>query len=313
MCFWLVIAQKAKHLGPICMHITYDAYPATYALSIISRNPILTSEDFFEAKQSFFVATEVSSEAEFWIEKFWQDICCKPTMFLSSRLLVLAASIVLLASAIGALRPVEKSLFVVFGRPGSGKTTVANEAFGIVSSELSSREGQKVACLALDLDVCVTQVMRDNFGKGIYPTLEERKVFASEACDYVEEQLAQVCNQGDEKDSICAIISFSFVNTDLRDIFRSRFPSAEWILMDTSEEECTKRINEREGHFYKGEISTEDTASETSDGSPGDVDEKDNSDWKFAPVDFPHVILDGLTSVEENAKKVAEKILQDTQ
>ena len=234
-------------------------------------------------------------------------------MLLSSRLLLVVASVVLLATAIGALRPVEKSLFVVFGRPGSGKTTVANEAFGIVSSELKSREDKKIACLALDLDVCVTQAMRDNFGKGIYPTLEERKVFATDACDYVEEQLVEVCNQKDEPDSICTIISFSFVNTDLRDIFRSRFPSAEWILMDTSEDECTKRINEREGHFYKGEISTEDEESEASDDSPGEVDEKDNSDWKFAPVDFPHVILDGFTSVEDNAKQVAEKILQDMQ
>lgn len=237
--------------------------------------------------------------------------------FRSGRFLLLAASILLLSSTIGALRPVEKSLFVVFGRPGSGKTTVANEAFGVVSSELKNRNDSKIECVALDLDVCVTQLMRDNFGKGIYPTLEERKVFATDACDYVEEQLADICGKGEDGglDSICAIISFSFVNTDLRDIFRARFPSAEWILIDTTQEECTKRINEREGHFYKGEINKEedgDTASETSEELSEKDDEKDNSDWKFAPVDFPHVILDGFNSVEDNAKKVVEKILQDT-
>lgn len=193
------------------------------------------------------------------------------------------------------------------------QTTVANEAFGVVSSELKSRNDKDIECVALDLDVCVTQLMRDNFGKGIYPTLEERKVFALDACDYVEKQLAEICEQQEEgPDSICAIISFSFVNTDLRDIFRERFPSAEWILIDTSEEECTKRINEREGHFYKGEINMDDTASETSDEAL-ETDEKDNSEWKFAPVDFPHVILDGFNSVEDNAKKIVEKILQDTQ
>ena len=194
------------------------------------------------------------------------------------------------------------------------QTTVANEAFSAVSRELKSIENRKIECVALDLDVCVTQLMRDNFGKGIYPTLEERKVFALDACDYVDEQLANICEQSEEKPiSICAIVSFSFVNTDLRDIFRSRFPSAEWILINTTEEESTKRINEREGHFYKGEISDDDVkASEAGNKSSEKDDEKDNSDWKFAPVDFPHVILDGLNSVEDNAKRVVEKILEDT-
>ena len=177
--------------------------------------------------------------------------------------------------------------------------------------KLNDRDDRNIECVALDLDVCVTQLMRDNFGKGIYPTLEERKVFAIDACDYVEAQLTEICKQKEgTPDSICAIISFSFVNTDLRYIFRERFPSAEWILIDTSEEECTKRINEREGHFYKGEIPAED--SETSDELPAEKDDdKDNSDWKFAPVEFPHVILDGFNSVEDNANKVVEKILED--
>eukprot|EP00536_Pseudo-nitzschia_multiseries_P007970 jgi/Psemu1/196805/e_gw1.193.16.1 len=207
------------------------------------------------------------------------------------------------------LQPVNKSLFVVFGRPGSGKTTVANRAFDLLSSEANySNEKQK--CVALDLDVCVTQVMRDNFSKGMYPTLEERKVFAEDACDYVDKELAKLCEKEGEPESITTIISFSFVNTDLRDIFRSRFPKAEWILIDTSEEECTKRINEREGHFYKGEIAAEE--SEPSDNSLLIVDEKDNSDWKFAPVEFDHVVLNGLDGIDHNAQKIVDKIIEET-
>jgi gluconate kinase len=235
-------------------------------------------------------------------------------MSLSRLLLFVVGSIYLHSPKIHALRPVEKSLFVVFGRPGSGKTTVANEAFGVLSHTLKNRDDRNIECVALDLDVCVTQVMRDNFGKGMYPTLEERKVFAIDACDYVEEQLTKICQRKDETpDSICAIISFSFVNTDLREIFRERFPHAEWILIDTNEEECTKRINEREGHFYKGEIVSDDKTSDTSDdaSSTKDDDETNNSDWKFAPVAFPHVVLDGFNAVEDSAKMVVEKILQN--
>mmetsp|Transcript_15880 Transcript_15880/g.39865 ORF Transcript_15880/g.39865 Transcript_15880/m.39865 type:complete len:237 (-) Transcript_15880:80-790(-) len=231
---------------------------------------------------------------------------------LSGIVLLLGASILLLSlSTTDALRPVEKSLFVVFGRPGSGKTTVANEAFAVVSSELKNRNDKDVECVALDLDVCVTQLMRENFGKGIYPSLEERKIFALDACDYVEHQLEEICQKrNEEPDSVCAIISFSFVNTDLRDIFRERFPSAEWILIDTSEEECTKRINEREGHFYKGEITKEEP--ETTEEEP-ETEERDMSEWKFAPVEFPHLSLDGFNSVQDNAKTVVEKILEETE
>ena len=230
------------------------------------------------------------------------------------RLLPLFLGLICLFSCttkIDALRPVEKSLFVVFGRPGSGKTTVANKAFDVLSLEVE-KSSQKLECVALDLDVCVTQLMRDNFGMGIYPTLEERKVFAEDACDYVEEHLAEFCEKENNPNSIAAIISFSFVNTDLRDVFNSRFPSAEWILIDTSEEECTKRINEREGHFYKGEVAADDKEGEASkEPSVKDDDDKDNSDWKFAPVTFPHVILDGLDSVEDNANQIVEKILKE--
>jgi len=207
------------------------------------------------------------------------------------------------------LRPVDKSLFVVFGRPGSGKTTVANRAFDILFSE-ENISSTKQKCVALDLDVCVTELMRYNFGKGIYPTLEERKVFALDACDYVDNEVAKLCENEDEPKSITTIISFSFVNTDLRDIFRERFPEAQWILIDTSEQECTKRINEREGHFYKGEVAAEEP--ETKGDSSSTDDEKDNSDWKFAPVEFDHVVLDGLDAIEDNAQKIVAKILKET-
>ena len=66
------------------------------------------------------------------------------------------------------------------------------------------------------------------------------------------------------------------------------------------------------GHFYKGEIPAE--VPDERDGSPIiEDDDKDNSDWKFASVTFPHLILDGQSSIDNNANKVVEKILKETQ
>ncbi len=189
---------------------------------------------------------------------------------------------------------------IVFGRPGAGKSTVADAA--VAKLECTETD---IRCLGLDLDVCVPTWMRDNFAKGIYPTLKERETFAMDCCDYVEAQVKKHCD-----DSIIAematIVSFSFVNTDLRDVFRSRFPDAKWVLIDTKENEATRRINMREGHFYKGKMGDGmEKAVEKVESDAGSTYEE-NSDWNFAPVTFDHVLLDGTRSVEENANRVVQ-------
>jgi hypothetical protein len=237
-------------------------------------------------------------------------------------------------------------------------------------------------CLSLDLDVCVPQWMRDNFAQGIYPTLAQRQDFALSCCDYVEHQVRD-CNsrqqqplllgmtssssisssisiqeKGDTATGVpssliqpqevvtttTTLVAFSFVNTDLRDTFRSRFPNATWVLIDTNDKEAMHRINQREGHFYKGQQKSNESDQppnetlfppdkppnetllppKTSDTNtttkPQQQDENSNSnttlldntsDWTFAPVTFPHVVLDGKNSIESNAVKVLE-ILWET-
>lgn len=186
---------------------------------------------------------------------------------------------------------------VVFGRPGAGKTTIANTAVDMLAAE------KDLCCLGLDLDVCVPEWMRENFDKGIYPTLKQREEFASNCCDYVETQVTE--KRGNGK-NLATLVSFSFVNTDLRDIFRSRFPHAKWVLIDTSENEATKRIEMRENHFYKGGKggdSKKDTE-ETDTNAAGSA--VDNNEWRFAPVTFDHEVLDGARTVETNAYHVTQ-------
>ena len=166
--------------------------------------------------------------------------------------------------------------------------------------------------LALDLDVCVPQWMRDNFAKGIYPTLQQRKEFALSACNYVDSKLSSdstrssadddVKNHDNERsaDVSAAIISFSFVNTDLRDVFRERFPDARWALMDVTDEVAKERIDAREDHFYKGAPPAGEKTGVLEEKS----EDVDNSEWNFAPVTFSHTILNGNEDVEVNAKKV---------
>ena len=56
-----------------------------------------------------------------------------------------------------------------------------------------------IDCLGLDLDVCVSPSMRDNFAKGIYPSLSERREFAKTACQYVESEIAIMAETYDTK------------------------------------------------------------------------------------------------------------------
>lgn len=113
------------------------------------------------------------------------------------------------------------------------------------------------------------------------------------------------------------IVSFSFVNTDLRQEFTKRFPYAEWILVDTDKSLAEERILSREDHFYKGSVDTssDHTAKDVKEDGPttkavgrSDTPDDDNSEWEFKPVDFPHFILDGKHEVGTNAQKIADII-----
>jgi gluconate kinase len=187
-------------------------------------------------------------------------------------------------------------MIVVFGRPGAGKTTIADCAVRFLS------EQESLYCVGLDLDVCVPQWMRENFGVGVYPTLRERQEFALDACDYVDAKLQeQALLQVDPNITMAAIVSFSFVNTDLRDIYRSRFPHAIWALVDTTEAEATDRINQREGHFFKGALPQQDRQASL----------EDNREWNFAPVMFPHIKLPGINTVEQNSRTISAALLKE--
>ena len=203
-------------------------------------------------------------------------------------------------------------IIVIFGKPGAGKSTLADAAIARAKAAGIDRT------LALDLDVCVPPKMRDNFANGIYPSLQQRKDFALSACDYVDSKLNH--SGSASAASTAAIISFSFVNTDLRDVFRERFPHARWALMDVTDKVAKERIDTREGHFYKGAPPGGDSSdveqnlaegeagcaadSSSNDNNQDEADVNDNSEWNFAPVSFSHTRLDGNEDVEVNAKKV---------
>jgi len=256
------------------------------------------------------------------------------------------------------------SMVVVFGKPGAGKTTISNAVVKKMegrytntntcrsssSSNSHEKEQQRPICLLLDLDICIPEWMKDNFAKGIYPTLDQRNEFARSACNYVDGEIHKAKssnnnssinnnnkdknnnpNTGSDDNHLFTIISFSFVNTDLRDYFRLRFPHAKWALVDVSNTTAQERIEQREGHFYKGAPKGSSTCNiktekdllpkRTNENADIDVnlvaqdDDKvdDNSEWEFAPVEFDHIVLDGLLSIEQNVNRLIDTLDQMSQ
>jgi len=198
-----------------------------------------------------------------------------------------------------------RSIVVVFGKPGAGKTTISNATLNKIRTSCEMSDEEK-SCVLLDLDICIPSWMKENFAKGVYPTLRQRDEFAKLACDYVDLELSKI-----ETPHCWVLISFSFVNTDLRDHFRSRFPNAKWALVDVSDSTAQERIDQREGHFYKGAPSASNKI-ENEDGTIQAENKDDNNEWDFAPVEFDHVKLNGLEKVESNAEIVIN-MLKETE
>ena len=176
------------------------------------------------------------------------------------------------------------AMIVVFGRPGAGKTTIVQGTANRLKN-----------CLTLDLDCCVPDWMKENFNKGIYPNLAQRREFANDCVEYVRGQLKTASS-----DISLVLVSFSFVNKDLRDIFRQQYSAAQWVLVNVDESTAQSRIEQRANHFYKGKVSKE-MQPPTSGAAPS---KHDNPDWEFAPVTFSHVVLNGLDSVETNVQRL---------
>jgi gluconate kinase len=192
------------------------------------------------------------------------------------------------------------TVFVLFGIPGAGKTTVARLAI----ERLTSRSGfHESSLIWLDLDCCVSQSLKDNFARGVYPTLQEREEFARTVCVHINEQCMLRCAK-------CALVSFSFVNVDLRDKFREGFPDSTWILLNTSESIAEERMKQRKDHFYKGKGHATENGRKSLvsslDISRNDKSRADNSDWTFAPVTFSHSVLNGEDLPDANADRIVE-------
>ena len=64
-------------------------------------------------------------------------------------------------------------LVFISGHSGAGKSTLVQG----VTKRLHD-------CLTLDLDVCVPDWMKENFNKGLYPTLAQRREFANDCVWY---------------------------------------------------------------------------------------------------------------------------------
>ncbi|KAL3800203.1 hypothetical protein HJC23_001124 [Cyclotella cryptica] len=222
-------------------------------------------------------------------------------------------------------------------RPGAGKSTICQEVTRLLTAKDSMDAPTTTApdYLYLDLDVCVPQWMRvsttqitrqltgsslcierDNFARGIYPSLQQRSNFISDACKHVNSQIQSASTRSNPQ--LVVIISFSFVNIDMRISFRERYPYSHWILVDTTQHVAEERIAAREGHFYKGAQTNENahskqggnlennTTSQMDDKT--DIDEGENSEWEFQPVAFDHAVLDGCDTINYNATRIAELI-----
>ena len=211
-------------------------------------------------------------------------------------------------------------LFVVFGIPGAGKTTIAKHVVQNLSTTTTSVGNNEEATipnyfvLDLDLDDCVPEWMRFNFAQGIYPTLQQRNQFALSCCDYVKESIHKFtessvtnCSSPSAIKPILVIVSFSFVNDDLRINFRNEFPNSHWILIHTNELEAQRRIEQRSDHFYKGKQPNNEADCTESIQHPS-TSSNDNSEWKFAPVTFPHTIVNGHNPIEETSSEITELI-----
>jgi thymidylate kinase len=229
-------------------------------------------------------------------------------------------------------------LFVVFGIPGAGKTTIANHVVQkLLSATIASdsmNDGATTTAtsateipqngfhgvLDLDLDDCVPEWMRLNFANGIYPTLQQRNEFALSCCNYVNKSIQKFkavssISNGTSSNMIIdqlplvIVVSFSFVNDDLRIHFRNQFPNSHWILIHTSEVEAQRRIQQRSNHFYKGKPpnrpsdSNDESVQQQSNTSSGD-----NNEWNFAPVTFPHTVINGHHPIEETSSEIVELI-----
>jgi gluconate kinase len=185
-------------------------------------------------------------------------------------------------------------VLVIFGIPGAGKTTISRV---VVQRLLTSDTERRPSIIYVDLDDCVPEWMRDNFSKGLYPTVEQRHEFSISCCNYVDES---ICKATVTSGRLGIIISFSFVNEDMREHFRLHYPNSYWVLIHTTEEEAQRRIEQRLGHFYKGKV--------TSIHHPRDASRHDNNEWNFAPVTFPHTIVNGCNPIEENAYEIAKLV-----
>jgi hypothetical protein len=95
------------------------------------------------------------------------------------------------------------------------------------------------------------------------------------------------------------IVSFSFVNNDMRCIFREKFPSSKWILLDTSDEIVSLRISQRKGHFYDGEV-----VDKMKNIHMYNTYKVDNLESNFEAIDYDHFIINGEDPIEFNVNKI---------